>query len=957
MQGLFSESDLDQDMIEIERRKMAREKEAKKKEAEVKEEKNEEKLPFDKRVYILDGYAIIYRTYFAHISSPIKDGNGVNISGYFGFFTTLFSLLSHYKMDYLAVTMDERVPTFRHEMYSEYKAGRDKTPEDLHAQVPLIRETLKKMNIPVISKPRFEADDIIASLVKKAESIGLESVMITGDKDLCQLVNDHVFALRPPKKGEKEYKLLGKEGVKEEYGVYPDQILDLLSLTGDAADNVPGVAGVGPVTAIKLLEQYLTLDGIYRHLDGIKGAVRTKLEKGKDNAYFSKKLITLSEEALDDDFDFSALDMETSNLNGAAEDFERYNCRSLLRRVGGVKKSDDSAVSEEKKEEAKPSLLTDAETKAYVGPGVYITLASAEDVRKRFKEIADFSGGVMTLDFFTDGYEENSPILGFAFSDSAKKGYYVDFSDDGIKREEATEIFDEFLRSKKIRIVNQNVKYDLKCLWRLGSDAEYIFDTMVAAWLLDSNINSYSLEDLSLQYLNHTMLNYKDVLDKGQTLSDMSLSLRTRIAGANADIAFRMYRILERRLYERSLNSVFAEFELPLIRTLASMEREGIHLSKEKMIELEEKIGARINDLENAIYTLAGHEFNINSTMQLSAVLFEEKGLEASKKTQRGYSTDTATLEGLKGSDPIIDYLLEYRQLSKLKSTYVDTLPTLCDENSKIHTSFLQTGTATGRLSSRNPNLQNIPVRTDEGRLIRAAFTSTPGTVFLSADYSQIELVVLAHMTGDPNLVAAFKAGEDVHKYTASLIFNKSVDEVTPSERRIAKTINFGIMYGMSAFRLAGDLGVSRSEAQNFITRYFERYKEVRRFIDETNESARKNGYIKTRSGHIREVIGINSSNKVEKAAAERVAVNSVIQGTAAEIMKKAMNSVYNEINKRGLKSRMILQVHDELIFEVPYEELDEMKRLVKTTMETIDTLSVPLKASVESAECWGDMH
>lgn len=951
MQGLFSEADLDQNMIEIERRQMEREKNAKKAEEPPKQE--EPALSYDKKVYILDGYSIIYRTYFAHIKSPITDGKGLNISGYFGFFTTFFSLLSHYKMDYLAITMDERAPTFRHEMYSEYKAGREKTPEDLHAQIPLIKETLKKMNIRVLSKPGFEADDVIASVVAKAKKAGIEAVMVTGDKDLCQLVDEHVFALRPPKKkGETEYKLLDVNGVKEEYNVYPNQILDFLSLTGDDADNVPGVKGIGDKTAAKLLEQYLTLEGVYRHLDSLKGKLKENLESDKENAFFSKKLITLSAEALDDDFDFSSLILDTAAFNGAEEDFAKYNCRSLLRRIG-VKKS----------EEKKPgvieaaSLLSEAEAKAYTGPGSYLTIASIDELRKEFRNIAEFGGAVMALDFLTVGYDENAEILGFSFTSEAKKAYYVDFSQDGISIDDAKAIFDEYLKSKKIKIVGQNVKYDLKCLWRLDSDEEYIFDTMIVAWLLDSNINSYALEDLSLQYLNHTMLNYEDLLDKGQTAKDMSLSIRTRVAGGCADITFRLYRILERRLHEKGLVEVFAKYELPLIRTLASMEREGIHLSKEKMSELEEKIRVRVDALADSIYLLAGHEFNINSTQQLSKVLFEEKELEKSKKTQTGYSTDTATLEGLRGSDPIIDYLLEYRQLTKLKSTYIDTLPSLADENSKVHTSFLQTGTATGRLSSRNPNLQNIPVRTDEGRLIRSAFTSEDGTYFLSADYSQIELVVLAHMTADPGLVEAFRAGEDVHKYTASLIFNKSVDEVTAAERRISKTINFGIMYGMSAFRLAGDLGVSRSEAQDFIKRYFERYSGVRQFIDETNESARVNGYVKTRGGHIREVIGINSSNKVEKAAAERVAVNTVIQGTAAEIMKKAMNKVYDELNSRGLKSRMILQVHDELIFQVPENELEEMKSLVKSTMENIDTLSVPLKASVEYAKCWGDMH
>ena len=960
MQGLFTDADLDQDMIEIERRQEERRKAEEKelKNAEEKKESSQDSLPFDKKMYILDGYSIIYRSYFAHIKAPLTDGKGTNVSAYFGFFSTLFFLLSHYEMDYLAITMDERQPTFRHIMYPEYKANRDKAPDDLHAQVPWIIESLRKMNLPVLSKAGYEADDVIASLVKRAKSEGIESIMVTGDKDLCQLIEDHVYALRPPKKGDDKYKLFKADDVKEEYGVHPDQIVDYLSIIGDTADNVPGIKGLGEKGASKLLEQYLTLDGIYRHLDGVAPGVRKKLEAGRESAELSKKLIALSFEALPDAFEFSSLSLSSADLSGAVPDFERYNCRSLIRRAGGHSKERPDAADSKERDEETPSLLSPEESKALTGPGIYECITAFDDLRRRFKEIYEFKGAVMSFDFLTDGYNDDSPIIGFSFSYEPRKGYYVPLGKDGIDQAECCELFNEYIKDGRIGIIGHNVKYDLKCMWRFGSDiGRIVFDTMVASWLIDSNSNMYGLDDLSLKYLNHTMIDISDLLDKGESISSMNQSLATRWSAGNADIAFRMYRVLERRLYERNLNNVLIEYELPLIRPLASMEREGIHLSSESMGRLESEISGRIEKIVESIFAFAGHEFNVNSTQQLSKVLFDELGLQAAKKTQKGYSTDTATLEGLKGKHPIIELLLEYRQLSKLKSTYIDTLPLLCDGRSRIHTTFLQTGTATGRLSSRNPNLQNIPVRTDEGRLIRSAFTAEDGTVFLSADYSQIELVVLAHMTGDPALQSAFNTGEDVHRYTASLIFSKSVEEISPAERRIAKTINFGIMYGMSAFRLAGDLGVSRSEAQDFIKRYFERYSSVRDFIEKTNKSAAELGYVTTKGGHIREVIGINSSNKVEKAAAERVAVNTVIQGTAAEIMKKAMAAIYSEIERRSLKTKMILQVHDELIFQVPLSELDEVSMLVKDIMENVDKLSVPLRASIENGRCWGDMH
>lgn len=959
MEGsLFSEMDLDPEMIEIERRALER-----KRQEEAEEEKKEEPvspeadLPFDKKLYILDGYSVIYRSYFAHITAPLTDKEGKNISAYFGFFSTLFSLMSNYQMDYLAVTMDEKEPTFRHKLYPEYKANRQKAPDDLHAQVQPIKDTLQKMGIAILSRPGYEADDVIASLTKKASAVGIESIMVTGDKDLCQLIGDHVYALRPPKKGENKYTLFSPKEVKEAYGVEPKQIVDYLAILGDASDNVPGIRGLGEKGAVKLLTEYLTFDGIYRHLDSLAPGMRKKLQEGKESGELSRELVRLSFDALDDDFDFSSLDVSKINRLASAQDFEDKGFKQLARRAlsgSGITKEE---LAEEHKEDASHvSILTERERSVLSGVGESITLVSPAALNKKLKEIEDFSGRTISLELLTDGYENSSEIIAFSFASEPKKAYYVPLSS---SKYEYISILRSFISEGRLKIVAQDAKFLLKHLWNEEIDPpEVSFDTMLAAWLIDSNANVYSLEDLASRYFSETLMNIADLKDKSQSIGEVDGAILARYLTERADYIFRLYRVLERRLHEKNLVDVFRTYEMPLLRILARMEAVGIHLSEDRMEDIRVKTDERISKLLSSIYDLAGHQFNVNSTMQLGKVLFEERGLPVGKKTQRGYSTDTATLEGLKSTgDPLIALILEYRQLSKLKSTYIDVLPSLMDEKGRIHTTFLQTGTATGRLSSRGPNLQNIPVRTEEGRLIRSAFTPEDGTLFLSADYSQIELVVLAYMTDDPGLTEAFRRGIDVHRYTASIIFSKNIDDVTPQERRISKTINFGIMYGMSAFRLSNELGISRSEAAEFIKTYFERYAGVKNFVEKTNKSASELGYVKTEFGHIREIIGINSANKTEKAAAERVAVNTVIQGTAAEIMKKAMIAIDRRISEEKLSSRLLLQVHDELIFEVPSHEKDALILLVREEMESAVRLSVPLKVSIETAYTWGDMH
>lgn len=955
MDSLFSEADLDQELLAINSKSKDRKKENA---IEIKEKKEDK--DFSKRIFIIDGYGLIYRSYFAFITRPLLDNNGKNVSAYFGFFNTLFSLFRDYSFDYFVVALDAHGPTFRHEMYPEYKANRDAAPDDLHAQVPLIEETLKKMNIPYISKVGFEADDLIATICAEANRHEIDAVMVTGDKDLLQLVGRHVQALRPPKKNQPKYEFFGPEEVFKEYQIRPDQIVDYLSLLGDSADNVPGVKGIGEKGAVKLLEEYVSLDGIYRHLDSLPKGNRSKLEEGKDSAYLSKALVTLKSDVFTiETFDDPAFLVSKIDYASGIPEFEKNNCKSLARSAvalshGEVKVEEKSEVKEEEKAVNTPPEL--------LGLGSYQTVSDIKILRALFEE-AYRKGGLIAFDTETTDVDmRNAELVGFSFSYQIKKAYYAPLVSEGEKlldRQDVIKLFEDYFVSGKLGIIGQNVLFDLGVLSKLGiENVRVVFDTMLASWLLDTESERFNLDFLAGKYLSYETIHYDDVVKKGSTFADVPVDEATRYSGEDSDLAWRLKLLFEPMLEEKGLMSVYQSYELPLIKVLLGMEREGVLLDKNFMESLSQTLNKRKDELKSDIIAIAGHDFNLNSPLQLSKVLFEERKLETGKKTRNGFSTDTATLEGLKNSgDPIIEKILEYRGVAKLLSTYVETLPTLADENGRIHTSYLQTGTATGRLSSRNPNLQNIPIRTDDGRLIRSAFIPKEGCVFLSADYSQVELVVLSHMSGDENLQKAFREGGDVHRYTASLIFDKKLEDIDAHERRVAKTINFGIIYGMSAFRLAGDLGIPREKAKSFIETYFARYSGVSSFIAETIKKAERDGYVKTLGGHVRRINAINSRNKVEKQAAERVAVNTVIQGTAAEIMKKAMIDIYADMENEGLKSKLLLQVHDELIFEVYEDELEKLTKIVRDRMENAAKLAVPLRVGIETGKRWGDMH
>lgn len=921
-----------------------------------------------RKLYIVDGYSLIYRSYFAFLTHPLTDGQGNNISAFFGFFNTVFMLIREYGFDYFVIAMDSKGPTFRHRMYPEYKANREAAPQDLHAQVPLIMDALEKLNIPYIAREGYEADDLIATLAANASRMGIETVMVTGDKDLLQLVDDRVKALRPPKKNQPRYTLFGTDEVFQEFGIRPSQIVDYLSILGDSSDNVPGVKGIGEKGAVKLLEEYVSLDGIYRHLDSLSKGLKAKLEEGRESAYLSKRLVELKSDVFTlETFDSPDFLVSTIDYQGAVDVFRRYNCMSLAKTASAMATKEGGGTHEAKTDQTHPddedggAMADVTKDESLLGLGDYALLTDVKTIAAYFEE-ARRSGGVIAFDTETTGLDpRESTLVGFSFCYARKKAFYCPLTAQGkeyLDRADVVALFNDWFSCGKLRIVGQNLKFDLQVLRSMGVDGFQIeADTMIYAWLLDSSAPSYNLEALALRYLAYEAIPFDDIVPKGQDFSAVDVETACRYSAEDSDLAYRLYLHLGAELGKRDLMKVFSTYERPLIPILADMEDAGVMLDAAFMKELDGRLSARQEEYEARIKAEAGHEFNVNSTQQLAHVLFEELGLHAGKRTQRGYSTATDTLETLRGEHPIIDDILGYRAVTKLLSTYVDTLPMMCDREGRIHTSFLQTGTATGRLSSRNPNLQNIPIRSEDGRMIRLAFIASPGCRFLSADYSQIELVVLAHVSGDPELRRAFIEGGDVHRYTASLIFDKDVDEIEAGERRIAKTINFGIMYGMSPFRLSNELGISRADAKTFIDRYFERYGQVRTYVDAVVKGAEEKGFVSTLGGHVRSVPGINSRNKTVKAAAERVALNTIIQGSAAELMKKAMASIANALKEGGYRTRMLLQVHDELIFEVPDDELDDIRQLVRRLMEGVETLSVPLRVGIEDSVRWGDMH
>ena len=920
-----------------------------------------------KKFYLLDAYALIYRAYYGLIRSPRINSKGQNTSAIFGFLTTLNEVLQKEQPDLLAIGFDPAGHTFRHELFPEYKAQREATPEDIKKAVPIIKDLIKAYRIPILEVPGFEADDVIGTMAKTAVSKGYEVRMITPDKDYAQLVEPNLLMQRPGH-GNAPWEILGPQEVCEKYGLQsPLQVIDYLALMGDAADNIPGCPGVGPKTATTLLQQFGSCEDIIAHSSELKGAVRKKIEEHVDEIKLSKVLTTIKTD-VPLQYDFEQFKIEEPDKEALRQIFTELEFRSFLTKLDGPQKSSKSASVElslfgsestEDKGDDSERLFSRLENLSYE----YKLIENETEA----KELADFllTNKIFSLDTETTSIEAlDAKLVGLSFSTEDFRAWYVPVSRETEKAKKILEIFRPVYENPKILKVGQNLKYDLTVLANYDIHLSGpLFDTMLAHYLIQPELR-HNMDYLAEIYLNYKTIHIEELIGpkgRGQkNMGDLEPKDIYKYACEDADVTLRLMKPLAEELRKNSLEEVFQNIEMPLMPVLARMERNGVVLDTDTLKEVENDFTVRLQTLEKDIYELAGHEFTINSPRQVGEVLFGELKLsEKVKKTKSGqYSTSEEVLRDLHSNHPIVQKILDYRGLKKLLSTYVEALPKLINPaTGHIHTSFNQAVTATGRLSSSNPNLQNIPVRGEDGREIRKAFIPEAGEIFFSADYSQIELRIMAHLSGDEHMIEAFNAGHDVHAATAARIFHKDIKDISKDERRKAKTANFGIIYGISAFGLAERMDVSRTEAKELIDSYFEMYPKIKDYISKAVDTAREKGYIETEFGRRRYLPDINSRNAVVRGYAERNAVNAPIQGTAADIIKIAMIHVQQRLDAEGCKARMMLQVHDELNFSVPTDEFDKVKRIVIEEMQGAYKMSVPLEADCGEGKNWLEAH
>ena len=958
-------------------------------------------------LYLIDAYGLIYRSYFAFLSRPLRNSAGKNVSALFGFARMVTSLLidgaptaampatasatealtqsgAKEPPRRMAAVFDSRVPTFRHKMYSEYKATREKAPEDLHSQIPLVEEFLAALNIPVLKADGFEADDIIATLAEKCRSENRPCYILSSDKDLLQLVGGGIYALRPAKIVKSDVAgsgpvldLVGPAEVKAEWGVAPEKILDLLSLTGDSSDNIPGVKGIGPKIAVDLMTRHSSLDNIFKNIASIGGASGRKLAEGKESAYFSRSLIKLVTDVSLKITGIDELSSENLDRRVAARVLLREGIRQSAKQLdpnAGAPSADAPDAGSSDASCENPQYRKEIhQDKSLIGNGVYKAILDIAELKTILAEAKKQK--LLAIDFETDSLDAwNSRPVGISIALKPKEAFYVPLVLHGVPdtpekesppphlyvdAEKARMLLAPLFADPEMTVIAHNAKFDYKVSRGWGIDRWQckIRDTMVAAWIVDPERINYSQDSLVEYTFDHTPMLYRDIVPKGRTFDAVPLETAVCYSGEDADFCLRLMLHLEPRLAAAGATDLFENIEMPLLPILAEMEGLGIKIESEILTDYGSELAVELEGIQQETWKIVGHEFNLASTKQLQEVLFVERGLVPVKKTKTGLSTDADALEKLARADPVPALILRHRTLAKLKSTYVDTLAGMADGNGRLHTHFVQTGTATGRLSSREPNLQNIPIRAEEGRRIREAFIASTGNVLISADYSQIELAVLAHLSKDKNLIAAFNEGTDVHSRTAALIFSVGEKDVKNEQRRIAKTINFGVIYGMSAFRLADELNISRTDAAGFIEAYYKTYSGVKSFFDKLIEKTEECGYVSTILGRRRFIPNINSRNKTEKAAAERIARNTPIQGSAADIVKTAMVKLDKRLQQEQSPARLLLQVHDELIFECPKDSVKLTAALVKEEMEQAVNLSVPLRVSVETGRRWGTFH
>ena len=897
---------------------------------------------------LFDGNALVHRAF--HALPPLATKTGEMTGAVYGFANIVLRVLAELRPTHYAVAFDYPAPTFRHRQFAAYKAQRPPTPEELKGQFHRVHQLVDALNAPIYEVEGYEADDILGTLSRQASAQGIDAIIVTGDMDTLQLVSPRVRVLTPrPGRSFSDTVIYDEKSVAERYGITPLQTVDLKGLKGDASDNIPGVSGVGEKTALTLLRQFGSVEEIYAHIDEVTPAkVQRALREGEDAAQLSKTLATIVTD-VPIALDLDACAVSAFDRSKVMELFRELEFNRLLGSLQALgiegKKADEERVAA-----IKEALERD-----------YSIVDTSEALDQLIEELATVSSFV--IDVETTGKNPMyAGLVGISLSSVPGKAYYVPVGHrmgPQLPWPQVRERLRPLIEDRNMAKAAHNGKYDMMVLAQHGIELKSLaFDTMIAAYLLGEK--ALGLKPLAFSKLGLEMTPISDLIGKGAkqiSMDYVDIASAAEYSCDDANITGRLAQLLETELKEQGLWNLFAEVEMPLVPVLLHMERNGVALDTDALWHMSQSLGQRMTELEIEIYNLVGHQFNINSTQQLGTVLFQELGLPGGRRTKSGYSTDASVLDGLRGIHPVIEALLEYRQLSKLKSTYIDALPALVSPNTmRVHTSFNQTGTTTGRLSSSDPNLQNIPVRGELGRQVRQAFTAADDWLLLGADYSQIDLRVMAHLSQDPHLLAAFNRDEDIHRATASEVFAVPPSEVTPEMRRVAKTVNFGVIYGMSDYGLEQATELSREEASLFIIAYFEKHQGVKQYIETTKRLAREHGYVQTVLGRRRYIPEVNSSNGQVRAAAERMAINMPVQGTSADIIKVAMISLYREMERRGLRSRMTLQVHDELVFEVPPEELEEVRSLAQEIMPQAMKLTVPLKVEVNVGKNWGEM-
>ena len=918
-------------------------------------------------LYLIDGHAIAYRAYFALTaggdSSRWMTPDGEPTAGTYGFASILLRLLENNHPDYLAVAFDIG-KTFRNDLFPAYKGTRAKMPDDLRVQITRMKELVDTLGVPRLEVEGYEADDVLGSTAKQMAQKGFNVRIITGDRDLLQLVDDKVTVSLPGSKlaDSKDYT---PKMVKDFLGVTPEQVVDYKALVGDPSDNYPGVPGIGPKTAVSLLETYGDLDNIYANTDKLKGAVKTKIENNRESAYLSRDLARIRTDLPEY---FRIEEASTANINFPAMDrlFRTLKFNTLLPKLRHL------APNYVPETESQPSLFGSADIPSEP-EGPYTNTTVIVDGTDALDVLAEKLSGapIIALDTETTGVDPMScEPVGISLAVEPKTGYYIPVGHSGGEKQLPLETIREkigpFLADPGIPKAGHNIKYDMIILKRCGMPVEGIrFDSMIAGWILDPESRQLGLKQMAKSMLGIQMTEIETLIGRGKqqiTMDKVPVKDAAPYAAADAEVVLQLMPVLREKMRAEGTESVFEELEIPLIPVLAEMEMHGILLDRDFLKNMSSELAVRLSGLEEQICREVGYPFNINSTQQLSAALFNTLGLvppRTAKKTASGnYSTAADVLEEMRGEHPVIDMILEYRELGKLKSTYTDTLPESIDPaTGRVHTSFNQTGTVTGRLASSSPNLQNIPTRTELGKQIRTAFIAAPGCSLLSVDYSQIELRIVAHMSGDEAMTAAFNAGQDIHAATAAAIYHCGIDEVTKDQRRHAKAINFGLIYGMSSFGLSRSTGLTPAEANAFVNAYFQQFPKVKSFLDRLRVTAAEQGWVSTLAGRKRYFPNLKREmNYNLRNREEREAINAPVQGTSADILKAAMIRLPAELEKQGLHAPIVLQVHDELMLECPDEELDRVRKVVQDVMENITNLSVPLLTEAKSGVNWGNM-